>query len=137
MSHHLVTLLLGSNLGKQKDNIDLAISRIEKEVGELVGQSEIIYTKPVEFVSNNIFCNIALRIKTQFSPIKLLTLVKKIEVEMGRTDDSLITKGYADRVIDIDIVFYGNMNFSSRRLEIPHSKHVYEREFSKKLLLSI
>ena len=137
MSHHLVTLLLGSNLGKQKDNIDLAISRIEKEVGELVGQSEIIYTKPVEFVSNNIFCNIALRIKTQFSPIKLLNLVKKIEVEMGRTDDSLITKGYADRVIDIDIVFYGNMNFSSRRLEIPHSKHVYEREFSKKLLLSI
>ena len=137
MSHHLVTLLLGSNLGKQKDNIDLAISRIEEEVGELVGQSEIIYTKPVEFVSNNIFCNIALRIKTQFSPIKLLTLVKKIEVEMGRTDDSLITKGYADRVIDIDIVFYGNMNFSSLRLEIPHSKHVYEREFSKKLLLSI
>ncbi|MBH1960023.1 MAG: 2-amino-4-hydroxy-6-hydroxymethyldihydropteridine diphosphokinase [Flavobacteriia bacterium] len=137
MSHHLVTLLLGSNLGKQKDNIDFAISRIEEEVGELVGQSEIIYTKPVEFVSNNIFCNIALRIKTQFSPIKLLTLVKKIEVEMGRTDDSLITKGYADRVIDIDIVFYGNMNFSSLRLEIPHSKHVYEREFSKKLLLSI
>ncbi|MCP2038993.1 2-amino-4-hydroxy-6-hydroxymethyldihydropteridine diphosphokinase [Chryseobacterium sp. HSC-36S06] len=137
MSHHLVTLLLGSNLGKQKDNIDLAISRIEEEVGELVGQSEIIYTKPVEFVSNNIFCNIALRIKTQFSPIKLLNLVKKIEVEMGRTDDSLITKGYADRVIDIDIVFYGNMNFSSLRLEIPHSKHVYEREFSKKLLLSI
>ncbi len=137
MSHHLVTLLLGSNLGKQKDNIDLAISRIEEEVGELVGQSEIIYTKPVEFVSNNIFCNIALRIKTQFSPIKLLNLLKKIEVEMGRTDDSLITKGYADRVIDIDIVFYGNMNFSSRRLEIPHSKHVYEREFSKKLLLSI
>lgn len=137
MSHHLVTLLLGSNLGKQKDNIDFAISRIEEEVGELVGQSEIIYTKPVEFVSNNIFCNIALRIKTQFSPIKLLNLLKKIEVEMGRTDDSLITKGYADRVIDIDIVFYGNMNFSSRRLEIPHSKHVYEREFSKKLLLSI
>ncbi|UFK98579.1 2-amino-4-hydroxy-6-hydroxymethyldihydropteridine diphosphokinase [Kaistella faecalis] len=137
MSHHLVTLLLGSNLGKQKDNIDLAISRIEEEVGELVGQSEIIYTKPVEFVSNNIFCNIALRIKTQFSPIKLLNLLKKIEVEMGRTDDSLITKGYADRVIDIDIVFYGNMNFSSLRLEIPHSKHVYEREFSKKLLLSI
>ena len=137
MSHHLVTLLLGSNLGKQKDNIDLAISRIEEEVGELVGQSEIIYTNPVEFVSNNIFCNIALRIKTQFSPIKLLNLLKKIEVEMGRTDDSLITKGYADRVIDIDIVFYGNMNFSSRRLEIPHSKHVYEREFSKKLLLSI
>lgn len=137
MSHHLVTLLLGSNLGKQKDNIDFAISRIEEEVGELVGQSEIIYTKPVEFVSNNIFCNIALRIKTQFSPIKLLNLLKKIEVEMGRTDDSLITKGYADRVIDIDIVFYGNMNFSSLRLEIPHSKHVYEREFSKKLLLSI
>ena len=137
MSQHLVTLLLGSNLDLPERNIDIAISKIEDEIGNVVERSEILHTKPVEFVSNNIFCNIALRIKTQLSPIKLLNLIKKIEFEMGRTEDSLITKGYMDRVIDIDIVFYGNLKFASGRLKIPHEKHANEREFSKKLLLSI
>ena len=137
MSQHLVTLLLGSNLGDREKNIETALKRIESSVGEIIEKTEILYTAPVEFVSNNIFCNIALRIKTQFSPIELLNSIKKIEFEMGRTEDSLITKGYIDRVIDIDIVFYGNLNFNCSRLKIPHEKHVKEREFSKKLLLSI
>lgn len=137
MSQHEVTLLLGSNLGNTKENIEMALSIIEKDIGRILRSSEILFTSPVEFVSNNIFCNIALRIKTQLSPIKLLNLIKKIEFEMGRTEDSLITKGYMDRVIDIDIVFYGNLKFASGRLKIPHEKHANEREFSKKLLLSI
>lgn len=137
MSQHEVTLLLGSNLGNTKENIEMALSIIEKDIGRILRSSEILFTSPVEFVSNNIFCNIALRIKTQLSPIKLLNLIKKIEFEMGRTEDSLITKGYIDRVIDIDIVFYGNLKFASGRLKIPHEKHANEREFSKKLLLSI
>ena len=137
MSQQLVTLLLGSNLDLPERNIETAINRIENEIGSIVQRTEILHTKPVEFVSTNIFCNIALRIITQFSPVKLLDLIKKIEFEMGRTEDSLITKEYADRVIDIDVVFYGNIKFSSGRLNIPHQKHLYEREFSKKLLLGI
>ena len=137
MSQHEVTLLLGSNLGNTKENIEMALSIIEKDIGRILRSSEILFTSPVDFVSNNIFCNIALRIKTQFSPIELLNSIKKIEFEMGRTEDSLITKGYIDRVIDIDIVFYGNLKFASGRLKIPHEKHANEREFSKKLLLSI
>ena len=137
MSQQLVTLLLGSNLDFPDRNIETAISKIENELGNVVGRSEMLRTKPVVFVSNNIFCNIALRIKTQFSPIELLNSIKKIEFEMGRIEDSLITKGYMDRVIDIDIVFYGNLKFASGRLKIPHEKHANEREFSKKLLLSI
>ena len=56
---------------------------------------------------------------------------------MGRTEDSLITREYVDRVIDIDIVYFGDLKFSSKRLNIPHQKHLLDREFSKKLLLSI
>ena len=137
MSQYEVTLLLGSNLGDTKKNIETALHYIEKEFGPILRRSDILLNKPVEFASNNIFCNIALRIKTQFSPIELLNSIKKIEFEMGRTEDSLITKGYMDRVIDIDIVFYGNLKFASGRLKIPHEKHANEREFSKKLLLSI
>lgn len=137
MSQQLVTLLLGSNLGFPERNIENAINNIEAEIGPILQRSDLLYTKPVEFDSNNIFCNIALRINTHFSPIKLLDVVKKIEFKMGRTEDSLITREYVDRVIDIDIVYFGDLKFSSKRLNIPHQKHLLDREFSKKLLLSI
>lgn len=137
MSQQFVTLLLGSNLDLPERNIELAVNKIEKEIGPVLQRSDILSTKPVEFYSNNIFCNIALRISTHFSPVKLLRKVKEIEFEMGRTEDSLITKEYADRIIDIDIVYYGGIRFNSERLNIPHHKHLYERDFSKKLLLSI
>lgn len=134
MSQHTVVLLLGSNLGNRKENIAVATSRIEAAIGAVIYRSSLIQSEPVEFVSNNYFCNIALRIKTCLSPIYLLNAVKNIEVGMGRAKDSLITNEYADRVIDIDIVQYGNITFSSPRLQIPHHKHLHQREFSQKLL---
>lgn len=137
MSQHEVTLLLGSNLGDTKKNIETALHYIEKEFGPILRRSDILLTKPVEFASNNIFCNIAVLIKTQFSPIKLLNFIKKIEFDMGRIEDSSVTNAYLDRIIDIDIVLYGGLKFDCKTLNIPHKKHLYEREFSRNLLMSI
>ena len=137
MSHHLVTLLLGSNLGNTKENITFALARIEEEIGPIILRSDILEIEAVEFVSNNIFCNIAIVIKTQFSPVILLNLLKKIEQEMGRSEDSRVTIEYTDRVIDIDIVMYEKLKFESKKLVIPHLKHIFEREFSKKLLFHL
>ncbi len=135
MSQHLVTLLLGSNLGNSEKNLEIAIERIEAGIGELVQKTEIIKTKPVEFVSNNIFCNIALIIKTQFSPVTLLKSIKRIEQEMGRIEDTVSSKRYTDRIIDIDIVLFDDVVFYCNFLQIPHDKHLNHREFSRKLLL--
>lgn len=137
MSQHNVVLLLGSNLGNRKENIALATEKIEAEIGAVTRRSSLVQSEPVEFVSNNYFCNIALRIKTCLSPICLLNALKKVEVAMGRAEDSLITNEYADRVIDIDIVKYGEITFSSSRLQIPHHKHLHMREFSRELLSEI
>lgn len=137
MSQHEVTLLLGSNLGDVEKNIETALRFIELGIGPVVKKSEVLFTKPVEFASNNIFCNIVVLIKTQFSPVYLLNFIKKIEVDMGRKEDSSITNIYKDRIIDIDIVFYGNLKFECKTLQIPHRKHLYEREFSQYLLRSI
>lgn len=134
MSHYEVTLLLGSNLGDTNENINQAISLIEARIGEVSGRSDILNTAPVEFVSNNNFCNIAVRTETGLSPIFLLNSVKEIEIEMGRNRDSQMFGVYEDRIIDIDIVLFGNINFSSARLQIPHRKHLYERDFSRELL---
>ena len=137
MSQHLVTLLLGSNLGNTKENLELAIGFISKDIGSIIKRTEIVYSQPVEFVSNNIFCNIAVVIKTQFSPLKLLNSLKNIECKMGRIEDSKVSNQYTDRIIDIDIVEFGALQFECKRLEIPHKKHLFMREFSKNLLLSL
>lgn len=136
MSQHKVVLLLGSNIGDKKTNLDTALERI-KEVGEIVKNSEYLTSEAVEFVSSNNFCNIATIICTHLSPIQLLNFVKKIEIEMGRTNDSKISGGYTDRIIDIDIVSYNELKFSSEKLVIPHKKHLFEREFSKILLKNL
>ncbi|OCK49747.1 2-amino-4-hydroxy-6-hydroxymethyldihydropteridine diphosphokinase [Chryseobacterium sp. CBo1] len=133
MSQHKVVLLLGSNIGDQKKNIDTALDRISKNC-LILKKSKYLTSDPVEFASSNIFCNIASIISTHLSPIQLLDYVKKIEIDMGRTTDSTISKVYTDRIIDIDIVKYDELEFTSERLKIPHKKHLFEREFSRILL---
>jgi 2-amino-4-hydroxy-6-hydroxymethyldihydropteridine diphosphokinase len=133
MSQHKVVLLLGSNIGDKKNNLDTALERL-KEVGDILQNSEYLTSEAVEFVSSNNFCNIATIIFTHFSPIQLLNYIKKIEIEMGRLNDSKISGCYTDRIIDIDIIKYNELKFTSERLEIPHKKHLFEREFSKILL---
>ena len=59
MSQHHVVLLLGSNIGDRKKNILTAVENIEKNIGTILMQSELIETKPVEFCSSNIFFNFA------------------------------------------------------------------------------
>ncbi|MFC3159233.1 2-amino-4-hydroxy-6-hydroxymethyldihydropteridinediphosphokinase [Chryseobacterium arachidis] len=134
MSQHKVVLLLGSNLGDQKKNLEIAIKKIKEGGNEILQISEFLTSDPVEFASSNIFCNIAMIIFTDLSPVRLLNHLKNIEVEMGRINDSKANGGYADRVIDIDIVKYNELKFVSERLEIPHQKHLFEREFSRILL---
>ena len=129
-----VVLLLGSNLGNAENNILLALSELENRVGKIIKKTKISKTLPVEYDSKNIFCNIAIDVQTAHSPIKLLDEIKKIETEMGRIHDSKFFGEYRDRIIDIDIVTYEGLVFSCDRLEIPHYKHLYDRDFSRKLL---
>ena len=129
-----VVLLLGSNLGNAENNILLALSELENRIGKIIKKTKISRTSPVEYDSDNVFCNIAVSMQTAHSPIKLLDEIKKIETEMGRIHDSKFFGEYRDRIIDIDIVTYEGLVFSCDRLEIPHYKHLYDRDFSRKLL---
>ncbi|WP_294247457.1 2-amino-4-hydroxy-6-hydroxymethyldihydropteridine diphosphokinase [uncultured Chryseobacterium sp.] len=134
MSQHKVVLLLGSNLGDQKKNLETAINKIKEGNNEILQLSEFLTSEPVEFASSNIFCNIAMIISTQRSPVQFLDFIKDIEAQMGRVNDSKMTGEYTDRIIDIDIVLFNGLKFVSERLEIPHKKHLSERAFSRILL---
>ncbi len=134
MSYNDVILLLGSNINNPENNVKEALLEIEKKVGAIIAKSRKISTKPVEFDSFNIFCNIAIRIKTQFSPFRLLEEIKTIERSMGRLQDSSDLGVYNDRIIDIDIILYNNIRFISRKLVIPHAKNLYERDFAMEII---
>lgn len=137
MSLNYVVLLLGSNKNFPEKNVDKAIELISSSVGEVIVKSTKINTVPVEFVSKNNFCNIALSIRTKYSPIKLLDELKKIERFMGRLVDSAASGKYEDRIIDIDVVCFNHVRYISSRLKLPHQKHLFERDFSKILLNEI
>ncbi|HIC8755177.1 2-amino-4-hydroxy-6-hydroxymethyldihydropteridine diphosphokinase [Elizabethkingia anophelis] len=137
MSSNNVILLLGSNINFPEKNIDTAIELISSRLGSIIAMSSKLMTDPVEFDSKNIFCNIAVLIKTQFSPVQLLKNIKEIEREMGREEDSFTKGGYEDRIIDIDIVEFGSIRFHSQKLMIPHLKHLNDRDFSQELLTQL
>jgi len=125
---------IGSNLGNRSKNIRLAIQKIRAlKNTELIKISGIIETKPMGGPRNqNKFLNAAIKIKTNLTPSLLLKKFKKIEIELGRTK----TLRYGPRVIDLDILFYGDKIINRNNLEIPHPK-VFKREFVIRPLLEI
>ena len=100
----------------------------------IIKETKVIETDPVEFVSPYKFLNFALEIQTSLSPVSLLKTLKKIEREIGRPLDSKATGKVTDRLIDLDIVSYDNLEFKSPTLQLPHLRHLTEREFSMQLL---
>ena len=118
---------LGSNIGDKQQNIERAIALIDDKIGSVVKKSSFYTTEPVGFTSDNNFINAAIEVKTNLPIYRILKITQKIERLMGRTQKS--SKGvYHDRVIDIDILMYGNKKIHSARLTVPHPR-MYERDF--------
>jgi len=132
MSHNIVILLLGSNLGNRDFNLRKAEIHISKEIGEIISKSETIETEAVDFETPNKFLNRALKIQTLLSPFALLKAVKSIETGMGRTYLKT-NQRYQDRLIDIDILTFNQITFESRFLKIPHHQ-IITRPFTKKII---
>ena len=120
-------LSLGTNLGDKRNNIAEAIKNIGELVGDVVRQSALYETEPWGFRSDNRFVNAAVCVDTQLSPRRLLEVTQRIEREMGRT---LKSDGgeYHDRIIDIDILLYGDLHIDEPDLKIPHPL-MHERDF--------
>lgn len=123
----LAYLALGTNLGNKKLNLKKAVKEIEKRIGHIKKLSAFYASKPWGFESDNNFVNAALSVETNLSPTELLEETQKIELDLGRTSKST-AKGYSDRVIDIDIIFYESEQIKTKELEIPHP-YMHERDF--------
>lgn len=110
---------LGTNLGDRKANLERAVQMIRERIGDIVALSSFVCTEPWGFESENKFLNAVVRVSTEMSPRAILAAAKEIEKEMGRTQKS-VGGIYHDRIIDIDILLYGNLVLQSEDLVIPH-----------------
>ena len=113
-----VYLSLGTNLGNREENLNKAVSQIEKRIGRISSLSAFYQTAPWGFESQNEFLNIALKVESTLSPVEILRTTQNIETDLGRTLKS--NGNYSDRVIDIDILFYDKEIINTPDLVIPH-----------------
>lgn len=127
-----IYLGLGSNLGDKCLHLRTAINEIEKRIGHVECQSAFVETEPWGFESDNTFVNVVVRVDTALSPLDLLKETQTIEREMGRTHKTVDGK-YSDRIIDIDILLYGDAEINLPELVVPHPR-MYERDFVMKPL---
>ena len=124
---HKVYLGLGTNLGDKVWNLQEAIRLIGERVGTVVRQSSFIETAPWGFESENSFLNAAICCETEKTPREVLLLTQQIERELGRKTKS-VSGGYADRIIDIDILLYDDLTVDEPDLKIPHPL-MHQRDF--------
>lgn len=119
----IVYLCLGSNLGDRQNNLDRALDQLSQRFK--VGQVSSIYdTEPVGDTKQPRFLNLVCQVSTRLAPMELLTLVKGIEMKLGRMPN----KPNTPRSIDIDILLYGDQVINTPKLVIPHPR-LTERAF--------
>jgi len=115
--HKLVYLSLGSNVGDRAANLRAAIDRLG-DLGEVMAVSSFYETEPVEFTGQPWFLNCAVKLRTEKMPGQLIRGVLDIEKKMGRR--RVQKKG--PRLIDIDILLFGDEVIDTPELQIPHPR---------------
>ena len=116
---------IGSNLGNSLKNCQHAIEILSRAKGiELTTISSFYKTEPVGIENQDYFINAVIEIKTELSPRTLLQTLQNIENDIGRVRD---VKG-GPRIIDLDLLFYGQNVISERDLIIPHPE-IHRRRF--------
>ena len=134
MPTHIVYIGLGSNLGDGPRNLDAALGLLQAQAGEVLYTSKYIESEPWGFESEFSFTNAVTVISTALEPIALLDVTQQIERQMGRTHKHLPGQDYTDRIIDLDLLTYDDLQMQTPRLTLPHP-HIDKRDFVRLPLL--
>jgi len=116
---HQTWISLGSNLGDRAAQLALARSHMADTCGKIRRVSGIYESSAWGFDSEHMFFNQCLHMDTALPPGSLLQLILEIERKMGRQRDD---GGYADRIIDLDILLYDDLVIQSDHLQVPHPR---------------
>lgn len=120
-----VYLGLGSNIGDRYGYLQDAIRRLEAKGLRSEAVSSAWETEPVgEILDQPDFLNAAIRVRSDLEPEELLDLLKEVEAELGRETG---LPRHSPRVIDIDLLLMGDLEYESDRLRLPHRETTSRR----------
>ena len=112
-------LSMGSNQGDREANLRRGLEALRARLS-LRSVSSIYETEPVGVVDQPPFLNLAAELDTTLEPHALLRVVKDIERQVGRKP----TYRWGPRVLDIDILLFGDFVVQDAQLVIPHAEMV-------------
>jgi 2-amino-4-hydroxy-6-hydroxymethyldihydropteridine diphosphokinase len=116
---------LGSNVGERRANLEAAVAALGAHGVDVVASSSAYETEPVGLVLDQPdFLNACLRVRTAHDPEALLDACKEVERFVGRAAGPR----HGPRVIDVDVLILGELEYSSPRLTLPH-REVSSRRF--------
>lgn len=113
---------LGSNLGDSKALLMEAWQALGEIDGIVLdGLSSPYMTAPVDMTSQHWFTNAVGRLEVSLAPLELLKVLLEVEASFGRTRKEK-TFGYQDRTLDLDLLYYGDVQMDSPDLVLPHPR---------------
>jgi 2-amino-4-hydroxy-6-hydroxymethyldihydropteridine diphosphokinase len=107
---------LGSNLGRRARNLSAARRKLRQRGARIVRQSRVIETEPWGDTDQPRFLNQVLEVEWVGTARSLLVAAKDVEREGGRKP----TRRWGPRVVDVDILLFGDERISEKGLEVPH-----------------
>ena len=124
-------IALGSNLENRRLNLDIAITKLEELLGDLI-VSKYFETKPVGGPVQDDFINAVVIANSNLPAEQLLKELLAIEDAMGRVREV----HWGPRIIDLDLIVYGDQVIDTVFLKLPHPLAA-SREFVLQPWLSI
>lgn len=131
----IVTLLTGCNIGSKEQNMVDVIFEIEHHIGKVMKKSNLYISKAWGFESDDSFLNQAIVCDSKLSPKDIMYAIWDIErmfgKERGSREQELIKYkereqgeiSYQSRLMDIDIIFYGDELYKDELITIPHQMY--------------
>jgi 2-amino-4-hydroxy-6-hydroxymethyldihydropteridine diphosphokinase len=119
----IIYLSLGSNVGDREANLRAAIAALEGAGVRVRRVSSLYETEPVDFLEQPWFLNCVLEGETDAPAQTLLKELRRIEARMG--SKKLVAKG--PRLLDVDILLYGDETVDTPELQVPHPRMTRRR----------
>ncbi|MGW8121334.1 2-amino-4-hydroxy-6-hydroxymethyldihydropteridine diphosphokinase [Roseivirga echinicomitans] len=120
-----IYLLLGTNLGDRERNLQIAKEQLTAHQLTIKKESAIYETAAWGIEDQPSFLNQVVIVDSSKAPERILMIISIIEALMGRER----SEKWAQRVIDIDILYYGDIVIDKSRLKIPHPE-IQNRRFT-------
>lgn len=118
-----IYLALGSNLGDRRANLQAALEALPP-AAQLRAESPVYETPPWGIADQPPFLNMVAEAETPLAPEALLAHLKDVETRLGR----LPAPRWGPRLIDLDLLFYGDLVCATSTLTLPHPR-LHERAF--------